>query len=54
MEVEEATDTKEDKGSTGEEGKCFQRLLVALSAALFYTLYDVSSNFKLGLTSKCR
>ena len=36
MEVEQATDTKEDKGSTGEEGKCFLRLLVSLSAALFY------------------
>ena len=35
MEVEQATDTKEDKGSTGEEGKCFLRLLVSLSAALF-------------------
>ena len=23
MEVEQTTDTKEDKGSTGEEGKCF-------------------------------
>ena len=35
MEVEQAPDTKEDKGSTGEVGKCFERILVSLSAALF-------------------